>query len=400
MELVKLIGVFVLIILLLRFKVNLGVTMTVAAIVLGLLFKLNIIKIGNVFIQAITSTSTIRTALLLTIIMFLENIMRKKHLLEKIVNSLKIIIGDYRIVMPILPAFLGLLPSAGGAMFSAPLVADACEDGQITAERKSVINFWYRHVWECVLPLYPAVIITSEVLKVNLAQFMAVLYPFSILCVVLGLPYLLYKVTPPREKSIRHMANKISYIELVQGMAPMFIILFLFFTFKIDILFSILIVIIGLLFIYRYNWEEFSRSMREAFSIKIIALVLGIMIFKSMLEATAVINELPSIFDQIGIPHIAVVIVLPFMVGFLTGMSQAYAAVAFPILMGLSPEINLRLMALGFVSGFVGIMLSPMHLCLILTVDYFKAKLEKVIAMMVVPSTIIICCGYLLYRVF
>ncbi|SCY82444.1 DUF401 family protein [Alkaliphilus peptidifermentans] len=401
MELIKLLAIFLLIILLLRLKLNLGISMTASAIVMGLVFGMDLYEITNIVIQSIISMTTIKTTLLLLIIMFLENIMRRKNLLLKIVESLRIIIGDYRIVMPILPAFLGLLPSAGGAMFSAPLVADVCEDDHITPERKSVINFWFRHIWECVLPLYPAVIITSEILKVDLLIFMKILFPFCLLTILLGLPYIYYGLRAPEtDCRQRNKASLNNYISLIKGTAPILTILMLILLFKIDIIISLLFVVVALLIIYRYKWKDLANSLIEAFSLKIIMLVLGVMLFKNMLEGTGIVTQLPLIFSNMGIPTIAVVILLPFIVAFLTGMSQAYAAVAFPILVGLSPTLDLKLMALGFVSGFVGIMLSPMHLCLVLTTDYFNAKLEKVIVMMLLPLGVIMGCGYLYYSIF
>lgn len=400
MELIKLLVIFILVILLLRLKFNLGTSMTASAIVMGLIFGLTLFDISLVIWNSLVSQSTLKTAFLLIIIMFLENIMRKKKLLDRIVSSLKVIIGDYRFVMPILPAFMGLLPSAGGAMFSAPLVEDVCEDDQISPERKSVINFWYRHVWECVLPLYPAVIITTEILKVDLASFMGVLYPYAILSILLGIPYIYYGLRPPQGTYNRKQIGFKHYKDLLKGTSPILIILILFMAFKVDIIIALITVVVGLTVIYRFGKKELMTSIKEAFSLKIILLVLGVMIFKNMLEASNVVNELPRIFGDLGIPPVAVVIILPFLVAFLTGMSQAYAAVAFPILIGLTPQLDLRLMALGFVSGFVGIMVSPMHLCLVLTTDYFHAKLEKVIVMMLLPLMVIIGCSYAFYSLF
>ena len=398
MALVKLLAIFILIIVLLRFKIHLSYSMIISSVVLGLMFRLGFFSIARIFVTTSYESTTIRTAGILTLIMVLENIMRNRNMLSKIVISLKSLIGDYRVIMPILPAFMGLLPSAGGALFSAPLVEDTCEDDSISPERKSAINYWYRHIWECVLPLYPAVIITTEVLGVHLIDFIKVLYSFSIVAVVTGIPFITLGLKKPVKTSRSNnfkMSNHL--IELCIGISPIVSILLLFFVFDIDLVYGLFIVIVALWLVYKYSWDQIKSSLKESVSLKIILLVLGVMLFKNMLEVTNIVTELPYVFERLGIPPVWVVILLPFLVGFLTGMSQAYAAITFPILVGLNGDMNLRLMALGFISGYGGIMISPMHFCLVLTVDYFKARLEKVIAMVLIPVAIMIGWGYLLY---
>jgi uncharacterized protein len=89
-------------------------------------------------------------------------------------------------------------------------------------------------------------------------------------------------------------------------------------------------------------------------------------------------------------------ILIPFFVAFLTGMSQAYVAITFPILLGMIPEVDLPLMALAYVSGFAGLMLSPMHLCLVLTAEFYQARIGKMMIMMLPPLTIMVGMGWLL----
>jgi len=42
-----------------------------------------------------------------------------------------------------------------------------------------------------------------------------------------------------------------------------------------------------------------------------------------------------------------------------------------------------------FVGGYIGHMLSPMHLCLAVTTDYFKADVGKIYKMLILPLIII-----------
>lgn len=94
--------------------------------------------------------------------MIFEHLLGQENYLGKMLTGLRGLIRDQRTVMAILPAFIGLMPSAGGAHFSAPLVGQAAEGTAINSDEKSFINYYYRHVWEYFLPLYPGVLLTSR----------------------------------------------------------------------------------------------------------------------------------------------------------------------------------------------------------------------------------------------
>ena len=69
------------------------------------------------------------------------------------------------------------------------------------------------------------------------------------------------------------------------------------------------------------------------------------------------------------------------MLGLITGVTLAFIAVSFPLLLPLmgGADVNMRLVMLAYASGFVGCLLSPVHLCLVLSRQYFKADLAKVV---------------------
>ncbi|MBE0711398.1 MAG: DUF401 family protein, partial [Candidatus Aminicenantes bacterium] len=60
-------------------------------------------------------------------------------------------------------------------------------------------------------------------------------------------------------------------------------------------------------------------------------------------------------------------------------------------------------MTFAYVSGFVGILLSPAHLCLALTADYFKAEMRDVYRILVWPVAVVFGAALLellVFRVF
>ena len=118
------------------------------------------------------------------------------------------------------------------------------------------------------------------------------------------------------------------------------------------------------------------------------------MVFKGMLDASGAIEALPVFFRESGLPTVVVLFTLPFLVGLLTGLTVAFVGATFPIItamMGGHPDP--ATVTFAFASGFAGVMLSPTHLCLLLTVQYFKADLAGTYRLLYVPIVLVFLVG-------
>ena len=80
--------------------------------------------------------------------------------------------------------------------------------------------------------------------------------------------------------------------------------------------------------------------------------------------------------------------------GLLTGLTVGFVGAAFPIITALyvgapPPEA----VTFAFACGFAGVMLSPTHLCLVLTVRYFKADMAQTYRLLYAPVLIVLSVG-------
>jgi uncharacterized protein len=137
---------FVLIVLLLRLRWNIGLVMLMAAVFLGAVYRIGPREQARVILLSSIDPVTINLVTGLVLIMALENIIRKKGLLKRIMESVVNIARDRRGAMAVLPGVIGLLPSAGGAAFSAPMVQEVAADADMKPEHKAFINYWFRHI--------------------------------------------------------------------------------------------------------------------------------------------------------------------------------------------------------------------------------------------------------------
>jgi hypothetical protein len=94
---------------------------------------------------------------------------------------------------------------------------------------------------------------------------------------------------------------------------------------------------------------------------------------------------------------------LPFLAGLVTGIAIGFAGAAFPIVVGfVSADATLHPIAalvLAFSMGYAGMMLSPVHLCFLLTVDYFSASFIKVYRYLIPCVFTVMVFGLFLYQI-
>ena len=110
----------------------------------------------------------------------------------------------------------------------------------------------------------------------------------------------------------------------------------------------------------------------EAFDRKLLLNVVMILYFISLLSGTGVLDETLAALKALPLPTPVIFAMLSVLVGLLTGMSQGYIAMAMPICAAIAPG-SLTYAGMAMVFGCIGQMLTPVHLCFTISVDYFKA---------------------------
>lgn len=390
-DLLKIGASFALTVLLLRLRWNVGVVMLLASVLLGALYLLPPTAQLSVLVQAAVDPVTVNLVAGLVLIMVLENIIRKRGLLKQMTESLSRVARDHRVTMAFLPGIIGLLPSAGGAAFSAPLVRDAAGESAIPPERQAFINYWFRHIWEYILPLYPGIVLAAAVTKLELNSLLLSQLPLPVAVVVIGALFCFRGV---RKQAADAFPGRGDVKKLFVSLLPIIASLVLVVGFKIPLAPAMAAIVTTLFVLYRYRIEELRTALRESISFSVMLMVLGIMVFKGMLDATGAIERLPVFFRESGMPTAAVVFALPFLVGMLTGLTVGFVGATFPlitVMAGGHPDP--AVITFAFASGFSGVMLSPTHLCYLLTVRYFRADLAGTYRLLSLPQFLVWTAG-------
>lgn len=392
-EIIKLLVVIAVIIFLIRKKWNLGYIILLSSLLLGLLFELNPKEIGINFVQAIMDPVTIRLIGIIVLVLLLSSILKRIESLKDIVDSLQKLVKDYRLILAFIPSFLGLLPMPAGAMFSAPMVKEIGDRAGLNPEEDAFVNYWFRHIWEFVWPLYPSIILLSALLEVEVREIIIVQLPITLITLMLGLiwerRYLKKNEAKDKRGDFGFNIKKLFF-----STWPILLVVFMVIIIKIDILISLIIVIVSLILLNRSKMktEVIIEIIKKDIPLNTVVLIVGIMIFKRMLQTTGAIMVIPELFTGLGVHPLVILFFIPFLIGMLTGITSAIVGIGFPVLLPFivtQGEVNLNYAMFAFVGGYMGHMLSPMHLCLVVTNDYFKADTGKIYKMLILPLVII-----------
>ncbi|MBA7652647.1 hypothetical protein ES703_60482 [subsurface metagenome] len=370
-------------------KKELSVVLGISAIIFGLLTQVNII---NSMIEVIINPSIVLLALSVLLIPILGGIMEESGLMLELIQNMKV---SKKVALMVSPALFGLLPVAGGALMSAPIVDQI--DPALDSNRKVAINVWYRHVLLLIYPLSSAILVASVLSGISLYLIvLALLIPF-ILMVFVGYFTLLKPVDKSKESTNRNL--KLVFHNLIPLIiAPIIDFLGrLFFPISFPELFVFIGLIISISIALKFakmnvlNIKDISRKMKVwRFPLLIISMFLFLSIF---LE-----SGVPEQISALNLPF-ALFISIGFILGFTTGRVQLPSSILIPIYLVQNLVLSMPIIDFVFLyfAIYLGYLITPLHPCLAYNINYFKTNYIKSFKHVVIPT--FICFG-ILYVVF
>ncbi len=367
-------------------KKELGIILSIGALIFALLTQVDILES---LITVFTDPSIIILAIIVVLIPILGGIMDESGLMLELVQKMNV---SKKTSLIVGPAFFGLLPVAGGALMSAPIIDQI--DSNLTPNRKIAINVWFRHVFLLIYPISPALIVGSILAGISLYIIVvAMIFPFIVMSIV-GYFTLLRSVDTERENYERDL--KMVFRNLIPIIiAP--IIDFLGRTF-FDLSYPEIFLLIGLclsiwvaLIFAKMPFsriKEISKTMKIwRFPLLILAIFWFLDIFKK--------SGLPEDIGALNLNFI-IFICLGFFLGFATGRVQVPLSIIIPIY--LIQNVITVMILVDFVflycATFLGYLITPIHPCVAYSVNYFKTDYKNAFKDLAIPT--FICFGILL----
>ena len=383
----------ILIVVLLRFKVLIGPAILSGGLLIWLFESRSFEKLWVAFTETLTMQRTWDLLLCLYFVMCLEVELRKSGSLHGMVVTLRNIFSSNKVTLAFMPAFLGLLPSLGGARFSAPIVQEASEGIAVDDEQKSAINLWFRHIFEFSNPLMPGVILACGIANVSIGDLIDQVGWVTILCFVLGWIFLIVplKITDPEKATNTQHDRAIDWKSLILAFGPIVTSFLLIVAFDVQAALAMGLVVVA--FIPLYFWFKRPISVKSVFTEsldkKLFFNVVCILYFIQLLTVIGTLDEIVNVFNNSALPQAVIIACLSFIFGVMTGMGQGYIAIVMPIVALMAPG-NIVLVGIAMVYGMAGQMVTPTHLCILVTVEYFKSRLWKTISKCGVLSLLMI----------
>jgi integral membrane protein (TIGR00529 family) len=361
-------------------------------------------------LASVTDPKTLSIAVIVSLILVLSTSMELAGQMQRMLKNFQGLISSPRLNLIVFPALIGLLPMPGGAVFSAPMVKELGSGSKLSEAQLSFVNYWFRHIWEYWWPLYPGILLTTVITEINLLTIMAMMCPFTAFALWLG-----YRALKGSD-NFGNAAAAVSHASLmpfIKELVPILVVIFagLGMGILVSKLFSGFLIskeiglILALCAAIAWVWYQNRTSKKQILStlanpqlLKMMYMIAGILIFKGILTdshaAAAVSHELM----QMNIPLTLIAATLPLLVGISSGIVIAYLGSTLPILVPLIQSLGEAQFLPAYamliiVSGYAGVMLSPLHLCFLLSNEYFAVSLGSVYRYLWLPCICLIGAG-------
>jgi uncharacterized protein len=397
MDALPLLVILALIIIALRFKAPIGFTLFGAGLLAAIWYRLPASDLLNGYWDLIKSERFLSLTGVMILITTLGSLLSDLGYLKRLSTACRHLYGGNRTAVAMLPFLIGLMPMPGGALLSAPLVDNVLSEPKYTPEFKTAANYWFRHLVEPFWPIYPGVILTQGVTGMAMIKVSLLQVPLTIFMAILGAFFYSRKID--RQDDLEVQTGK-SIVEILASLWPVLGAIAVYAFFAINIAWAVLIALVALVLVTRPKWPMLWKSIRKGFSYRMVLLVFGILSFQTVLELTGAINSIPRLASQYSLPPEVVIFLVCFTIGLLTGMVAAFVGMGYTLLAGFlyQPHLVPGNILLAYLSGYLGMLLSPTHLCLILSNSYFKADLGKAYRQMALPVLFLAILGFLLSR--
>ena len=105
------------------------------------------------------------------------------------------------------------------------------------------------------------------------------------------------------------------------------------------------------------------------------------MIFKGIMVESQAVLQIREELIAYKIPISLAIMIIPFISGLITGLALGFVGTSFPLIIPLIQTNDLlhflSFAGLAYTFGYMGMMLSPVHLCFLVSKDYYKASLLR-----------------------
>ena len=376
-------------------RVNLGITLNAAALLLALL-ALDISTIGLVIYETTISPLTISLVTATFGIMFLSLLYKETKVIDALSTSLSKLVKNSKVIVSVLPAVVGLLPVGGGALMSAPLVEAETEKLGLKGDKKTYVNLWFRHTIFPVYPVSQVLILTAMLTGVTITGLILRQIPVVIAMVLVGYWIGLRKTPKTEQEKSINVDRKIELRRLVITFSPIISTIVAVVLFDVDVAIAAFIGVAVLLIIAKPNFKIFVKPLKSWGIWGITLAAYGAFLLRNVADKTGISQVFTPIVANGNVDILVLLIVIPAFLSAITGSPSGGIAISVSILAG-TVNFDVASAALLYIASYLGYVVAPTHLCLVLTAEYFECSLGKLYRYLIPSLIASLATGILVY---
>ncbi len=376
-------------------KTQIGKVLSVAIPVVLIIIFLFVSPVNiNLLMSGFFSKTIIKVIIAVILVQVFSKTMKLAGYDKKLHDAIRMLTKSKRLGTIVPSMLFGLLPMPAGALVSAPFVEKGASYLGLSKEKTFFINYWFRHIWEYSWPLYAGVILASGIMKMSIAHFALIQSPLVLLSFIVGAAALLMWTRDQKEKAHESLVP-FNWKTITEVFLPVLLLFILALVFGININIALLVVIFLVYLMSKVHLSNFLISLKDSIFSFTTLLIITVLFLKTVIEKTGILTPVYNSLVKSGIPPIIVGTGIAYISGFFTGITQASVGISFPVfLSGLIK--NPYLAPLLYTTGFMGVMVSPFHLCYLTTKEYFNVSFKDTYPI-IIPPTIIMILSSLFY---
>ena len=386
MEVVGILAAFVTIFILRAKNIQFYAAITVAAVMIGLTSRHPPAILFEVLLKTMTATSTWTLCIAVALISVLGYALKETGLMVRFIEGLSTVLPG-SLLLATIPALFGFLSMPGGALMSAPFIEPEADRLGLKPEHKTYFNVWFRHLLYWINPISSSTIMAVTLSGFPVNAWLRVQSPLFFVMVAIGLIMGRRFITVEKDGG-REALDPGD----MKGVVPILLSVGLT-LYGVPVWMSLVVGILTTFLMGRVGPRKASRMVAGGFSPEIVLSAASMLYLRDMILASGSVTSLFDAMIASGVPLLAVAMVIPMMIGAVSGSHSMGVGIGFPLLLPLFGAPNIHYASIVFLGTTCAYITSPLHLCTVLTNAYFKSDLNKVIRYLAVSSAALYAVG-------
>jgi integral membrane protein (TIGR00529 family) len=389
------VAIFVFLVLIYQ-KISLGISLIVSAFLMSFL-SLGVWETGTVFAETCVEQTTLTLVFASFFIMLMSMLYKETGLVDDLTTSLGAFIKNSKIVVSVLPAVIGLMPVAGGALMSAPIVDAEADKLELSDSKKTFVNIWFRHA---IIPIYPVsqfIILTAVLTQISIDAIIARQIFIVLVMIVAGYFIGLRNVKSPKTPKQQTQTNKKTSSKLLlTSFLPIIVTVVLTAVLNVNIAISTFAGAITIIAITKTKPATLKKTLKNKAIWEVSLAAFAALLLKNVTVASGASEILGNSLANTNMPPVVLLSLVPAILAFLIGSTSGAIALSVPILaetIAFTPATA----SLLYISVYLGYMIAPTHLCLVFTAQYFKASISQSLKYLLPATAVSMVAALLTY---